>query len=630
MINYDYFIHTIDKLKSELYITNYIESNYDILYNLSEKYINHQFNLLGSGWVKISLDSTYLDYRGVHFDNIMQKDKFIHIANKINNPNKKYSQKIIELLPIDYELIDWQRDFRTGYRWDENKLSLDNHFGNIIGVDVKHPWELGRMQHLVNFYYMWKYTDNDKYANEYRNQILDFIACNPPQYGIQWKIAMDPGIRAINWIITYSLFKSENYNFDFEFDRAFIESIYNHYHFVKNNLEWGSGIRGNHYFANITSLLIILLFLNDDSLSSDFDNYLNQFKNEIEYQFLNDGGNFEGSLPYHYFTLEMLNTTLYFLINSQWQTKKITEFLDKIYNNIFRIFIFSINNINSDRIQNFGDNDSGYFFRFHLPFTISKYSLDTDINNYTEHNELINIIAKYFEFQLIQLDSFPFFGIYNIIKDKYNFHYYSSQFSKKNRGAHQHNDITSYTLQILDNDFIIDSGTFNYTAFPDLRNQFRSIVYHNTLQLDNLEQRDIPIDNNKLLFWLIDKQKMKFDQIEENYISSKHYFFDCETSRTIRFEDKKIYFEDKCNSDKIKIIRNILSPAVIITNLDNNIVTTIINNIQIKFIFYNSKVEIREIEISQNYGSLTKSNIILATSLDQTINWELEIIDEIN
>ena len=49
---------------------------------------------------------------------------------------------------MDYEPIDWQLDFKSGYRWSDWTWYRVIRCGNIRGADVKVPWELGRLQHL--------------------------------------------------------------------------------------------------------------------------------------------------------------------------------------------------------------------------------------------------------------------------------------------------------------------------------------------------------------------------------------------------------------------------------------------------------------------------------------------------
>jgi len=54
-------------------------------------------------------------------------------------------------------------------------------------------------------------------------------------------------------------------------------------------------------------------------------------------------------------------------------------------------------------------------------------------------------------------------------------------------GAHVHNDHLSFTLSVDGSDFIVDAGTYTYTADLAERNRFRSSSAHNTIVVDGRE-----------------------------------------------------------------------------------------------------------------------------------------------
>ena len=55
-------------------------------------------------------------------------------------------------------------------------------------------------------------------------------------------------------------------------------------------------------------------------------------------------------------------------------------------------------------------------------------------------------------------------------------------------GGHAHNDLLSFELFADNHPWIIDPGTFVYTADYDARQRFRSTAFHNVLQVDGAEQ----------------------------------------------------------------------------------------------------------------------------------------------
>jgi hypothetical protein len=58
-------------------------------------------------------------------------------------------------------------------------------------------------------------------------------------------------------------------------------------------------------------------------------------------------------------------------------------------------------------------------------------------------------------------------------------------------GTHTHADLLSFELAIGDSTFIVDPGSYVYTASIKERNQFRGSSYHNTLTVDGFEQHEL-------------------------------------------------------------------------------------------------------------------------------------------
>jgi hypothetical protein len=61
-------------------------------------------------------------------------------------------------------------------------------------------------------------------------------------------------------------------------------------------------------------------------------------------------------------------------------------------------------------------------------------------------------------------------------------------------GNHKHNDLLGFEFHADGVPLIVDPGSYVYTSDPDARNQFRSTAYHNTIQIDGVEQNDIRPD----------------------------------------------------------------------------------------------------------------------------------------
>src|SRR5258705_11685241 len=56
------------------------------------------------------------------------------------------------------------------------------------------------------------------------------------------------------------------------------------------------------------------------------------------------------------------------------------------------------------------------------------------------------------------------------------------------RGSHGHNDALSIEVSALGRPFIVDPGTYIYSANLPKRHEFRSTAYHSTVKIDRVEQ----------------------------------------------------------------------------------------------------------------------------------------------
>jgi hypothetical protein len=266
--------------------------NTKVVQYLSKMYCEHRFDLLGSGWVKNSYDSEALGVEGYRYDmNIsVQNSKF-----KIQN----------------YMPIDWQKDFKSGFRWNERTWYKDIKYGNIPGIDIKVPWELARLQHLpqLAIFSLVDETLKEQNIKEFKYQILDFIENNPPRMGVNWACTMDVAIRAANMLVAYDMFcQIDDVGiFDDEFKQIFANSIYEHGLHIINNLEYSEWLTSNHYLSDIAGLLFISAYLeNQEDVNQWLAFSIQEIINEMKNEFYEDGGNFESSTSYHRLSGELM------------------------------------------------------------------------------------------------------------------------------------------------------------------------------------------------------------------------------------------------------------------------------------------------------------------------------------
>lgn len=312
-----------------------------------ENYFLHKFDILGSGWVSADFDAFSVGLGGVH------------VYTPVINPPMN------NLLDSDYRCIDWQRDLKTGYRFDITKSSLECMADIPKGVDIKMPWELARLQHLPQLALFSIYSGNEEPIKEFRNQIFDFCENNPVGFGINWACAMEVAIRAANMLIAFDLFKlcdGSGILHD-SFEKYFARNIIIHGRFIVRNLEKALFSRrsGNHYLSNLCGLLFISSYIKTAETKKWFRFASKEFLKELDHQFLPDGGCAEHSTAYHRLSSEITAFSVALLLGNG-----ITLSEDQ-WNKICRIVSFMelITKPNGDIIQ-IGDNDSGHLFKLSL------------------------------------------------------------------------------------------------------------------------------------------------------------------------------------------------------------------------------------------------------------------------
>lgn len=281
-------------------------------------YLAHRFDILGSCWRRVAHGVECPGLQGSKYPSgpgVIADGDGRWLSGRVDPMNLPIAQRVWRLVDSDYEPIDWQLDFKSGYRWCERTWYRDISFGKARGADIKVPWELARMQHLSQLALAAYLSRNGDpgfegahtYEREFRCEVLDFISTNPPNYGVNWSCAMDVGIRITSWLIARDMFIAVGGSFDHDFEGVLIGSVIDHCRFIVNNLEWSEELRSNHYLADVTGLLVASAYL---PAGPDSDIWLKfaveEIFAELPQQFAPDGTNFEASTSYHRLSGEMI------------------------------------------------------------------------------------------------------------------------------------------------------------------------------------------------------------------------------------------------------------------------------------------------------------------------------------
>ncbi len=179
-------------------------------------------------------------------------------------------------------------------------------------ADIKYPWELGRCQHLLALgqaHLLARCEDGgeeaDGFAIELLAQCEDFIAANPVGTGVNWTCTMDVALRAANWCLALALVKDCA-----ALPRDRLEAVYGHLHqtglFIVCNLEDKYEVTSNHFLSNLVGLHILAGEFADLDFGRAWDGFARKrLEEEIVLQVLDDGADYESSIPYHRLVTEL-------------------------------------------------------------------------------------------------------------------------------------------------------------------------------------------------------------------------------------------------------------------------------------------------------------------------------------
>lgn len=328
-------------------------------------YLEHRFDLLGSGWVRVAHAERYAGFGPHRYGPGPALAPDWRGASHARPAHRARTQALLATISPGYVPLDWQVDFKSGWRWDVRILGVASPIGHRPGVDIKLPWELARLQHLATLAAGYAlggrpgFAAADTYAREFHDLILDFIAFNPVGFGVNWACAMDVAIRAANIALSWDLFCALGAKFDTAFEAALASSLLAHGRFVRANLEWHGGARANHYLADIAGLAFIAAYLPQTEEAAGWQAFAaRELDQEIRFQFLPDGAGFEGSTAYHGLSGELA------VFASALLAGEGTSFSAESQQRLAGSLRFSRAITKPDHaIVQVGDNDSGHFLK---------------------------------------------------------------------------------------------------------------------------------------------------------------------------------------------------------------------------------------------------------------------------
>lgn len=606
------------------------------------KKIRSQANVLNKPSFVERLQTLIGDFQGLPdvFRNTEDSEAVLEWADKTINQEFDYlGSGLVKLNPID-----WHRDYKSGFRWPKGRFYLKYKKVDLTNAaDVKVPWELSRCHHLLWLGEAYLLTKDEKYAKEVVDQLEWWIDENPLMYSINWTCAMDVAIRAVNWMYAINMISASTALNEVALKKINV-SLFEHGWFIFRNLEKWYPYSANHYAANIAGLLYLGQLFKDTNEGKKWWHYaLKEYFLEVRFQVLPSGAHFERCISYHRLMIELFAYP-YFML----QRVKEPIPLD-IQLRVESMFDFTDHYTKPNGLApQMGDNDDGRLLPFvKRDFRVHDYLLSVGYFGFGKHYESLSadkmVLDTFFllpEKKVINEPN-PQNSSVSVIKDhrdagfvvlkNTNLYLIFSNTSlscypdlhRNMLGTHTHADGLSFELSVGKQDFIIDPGSYVYTASAVERNKFRSTGKHNTLTIDGQDQVGL-LDTNLfsvLGFNEVGKMVIKENKEEICFSGTRKWKFpsDLNASHTRKIKLKseseiEILDEIRCDSEHNFVWHFYLAPEIspeIIAN-DTVVLRGLYNSV-LNVCFSSSNyffIELVDCEISPSYGVLISSKSI--------------------
>ncbi len=396
--------------------------------------------------------------------------------------------------------IDWHCDPKADKHWP---LAHFTRVPLVVGqgADVRVVWELNRLQHLVILGRAYLLTHDERYSEEFLLQLASWYEDNPPRFGVNWTVAMEAGIRAVNIIVALEMFRRSP-NVSEQAIELILKTLLAHGRFIRANLEFSYLSSSNHYLSDLIGLFAIAIAAPEFREARRWREYsARRLMRELDRQVLADGVDYEGSTGYHRFVLELFS-----LFASVWRSPDFgtgTTLCARLDGMFDFVRCYLKPDCSAPAI---GDSDDGRLIKFKdrpavdHSYLMSIGAILVENESFKQSSRIDEEAIWWFGQEGLEtFDRLPIAkqttgscafsqaqifvqragDLYSIID--------CGDHGLRGRGSHAHSDALSIEVFAFNRTFLRDPGTFVYTASEQDRNLFRSTAYHNTVRIDGEE-----------------------------------------------------------------------------------------------------------------------------------------------
>ncbi len=356
--------------------------------------------------------------------------------------------------------IDWRRDHSSGRTSGLSYCRFVPYLDAARVGDHKVIWELNRHQHLTVLARAFDATGNTAYLGEITSQLRSWRALNPFLRGINWASALEVAFRSLSWLAVLALVGDR---LPAEDRDALHLDLYRHGRYLEHSLSVYFS-PNTHLLGEALALAALGRVLDVARWKTLGDSILNA---QLAVQVRSDGGYFEQSTYYHVYALDMY--LMHYLLSGNPETEVTLTNM--------ALFLSAVLGPQR-RLPLLGDDDGGNL--------CWPYGSRLDFGR-TALQRAVRVLGR--EFPAPPSTLLAATGLAAVTLGDLFALVDCGPFAPGGAG-HSHSDTLSLILRFGDQDILIDSGTFTYTADLAARDAFRGSAAHNTVRLDALDQAD--------------------------------------------------------------------------------------------------------------------------------------------
>lgn len=403
---------------------------------------------------------------------------------------------------------DWLLEPVSGKRAPLDHWSAIDYLNPAVCGDKKITWELNRHQHFVTLGQAYWLTADERYAEAFIAQAESWMDANPPKRGINWVSSLEIAFRSIAWLWALHLF-ADSPRLTPQFQLRLLKQFLAHGFHLQSYL--------SHYFSpntHLTGEALGLFYLGTALVELRCAEAwrkigLGIMLDELPRQIRGDGVYFEQTTYYHRYTADFY---LHFLILARAANVALPTGVDERLAEMISYLMWITRPDGSSPL--IGDDDGGRLIvlgprardDFRDTVAIAAALYERGDWKRAAGKESVETLWLLGPDGLRRFASIPSADPitrsrihresgYVVMRDGWS---KDSSYTLMDCGphgslscGHAHADALSIEFAAVGRTWIIDPGTFTYTADPRDRDWFRSTQSHNTVTVDG-ESQSVP------------------------------------------------------------------------------------------------------------------------------------------